>query len=59
MSSISPSSGNTLATIKQASMDDYNSCLSMMESARYTWAEMPMPERGNVVRLIGEALREK
>lgn len=57
--SISPSSGQKLATIKQASMDDYNSCVSMMESARYKWAEVPMPERGNVVRLIGEALRVK
>ena len=54
-----PTTTETVATVTQASADDYE---RVVESARETflqWRMLPAPKRGEYVRLIGNALREK
>jgi aldehyde dehydrogenase (NAD+) len=54
-----PTTAETIAAVAQASTDDYE---SVIESSRATFAEwrmLPAPKRGEYVRLIGNALREK
>lgn len=48
-----------IAEIQGASPADYESCANAAEEAWHTWAELPAPARGEVVRQIGDALREK
>ncbi|XP_022120507.2 putative aldehyde dehydrogenase family 7 member A1 homolog [Pieris rapae] len=57
--SFSPANGKVIAEIQSASSEDYESCAKAAEDAWHTWAELPAPARGEVVRQIGDALREK
>jgi aldehyde dehydrogenase (NAD+) len=56
---ISPIDGKPIATVTQASDDDYERVASAAREAFLKWREVPAPKRGEVVRLIGNALREK
>jgi aldehyde dehydrogenase (NAD+) len=55
--SISPIDGKTIAKITNASMDDYEKIISTAQEAFLEWRKWPAPKRGEVVRQIGEALR--
>ncbi len=57
--SISPINGQVIATVKQASPDDYDRMVKANEEAFKTWREVPAPKRGEIVRQFGLALREK
>lgn len=57
--SICPSNGEVIAEVKQGSVSDYQSCVKAAEDAWNVWGELPAPKRGEIVRQIGEALREK
>ncbi|MBI4668167.1 MAG: aldehyde dehydrogenase family protein [Elusimicrobia bacterium] len=56
--SYSPSDGSAIATVKMASADDYENIMKDAVSAFETWRMVPAPKRGEVVRQIGEKLRE-
>lgn len=45
--------------MKAASLADYETCAKAAQDAWHSWAEMPAPARGEIVRQIGDALREK
>lgn len=45
--------------MQAASPDDYEACATAAQEAWHTWAELPAPSRGEIVRQIGDALREK
>ena len=45
--------------MKTGNLDDYEKCVSAAEDAWKIWADLPAPKRGEIVRQIGEALREK
>ncbi|HUW05370.1 MAG TPA: aldehyde dehydrogenase family protein, partial [Williamwhitmania sp.] len=55
----SPIDGKHIATIKNASAADYEMVVRKAEEAFKTWKTVPAPLRGEVVRQIGLALREK
>ncbi|HUX53993.1 MAG TPA: aldehyde dehydrogenase family protein [Williamwhitmania sp.] len=57
--SYSPIDGKLIATIKNASAADYEMVVRKAEEAFKTWKTVPAPLRGEVVRQIGLALREK
>ncbi|XP_063906797.1 putative aldehyde dehydrogenase family 7 member A1 homolog [Zophobas morio] len=57
--SICPSNGKVIAEVKQGTVDDYQSCVKASEEAWSVWAELPAPKRGEIVRQIGDALRNK
>lgn len=56
---ISPHTGKAIATVKEATMTELETCMSEAEKAKAFWANYPAPKRGEIVRQIGEALREK
>lgn len=55
----SPIDGKLIASIKNASAADYEMVVKKAEEAFKTWKTVPAPLRGEVVRQIGLALREK
>ncbi len=57
--SINPSTGEQIAGVYPCSSDDYQRIVKESIEAFRTWRMVPAPKRGEVVRLIGQALREK
>ncbi len=57
--SVSPVDNKPIASVQSASIDDYKKVMKKAEEAFEIWREMPAPKRGEVVRQIGNALREK
>ena len=56
--SYSPAEGALIAKIKQATAADYEIIMKKAEEAFKTWRMMPAPKRGEIVRQVGDALRE-
>lgn len=54
-----PQFNKPIARTKMASLDDYESCIVAMKKEQARWAKTPAPVRGEIVRQIGDALREK
>ncbi len=54
----SPTNGKTIASVYQASEDDYELIIKKAEEAFLVWRQMPAPKRGEIVRQIGLKLRE-
>jgi len=57
-SSVSPIDGKEIAKVKNATLADYEYVMGKAEEAFKIWREYPAPERGEIVRQIGLALRE-
>lgn len=55
----SPIDGKPIATVTQASDADYERVAAAAYDAFLKWREIPAPKRGEVVRQMGNALREK
>src|ERR1700743_2615464 len=55
---ISPVDGNRIASAQFATESDYNKVVEQAQEAFKTWRTIPAPKRGEIVRQIGEALRE-
>jgi len=55
----SPTTNEEIATVKTGTAEDYESCLSAMAEHKKMWASTPAPKRGEIVRTIGDILREK
>ncbi len=56
--SSSPIDGKEIASVKTATLDDYEAVVQKAQSAFKEWRKTPAPIRGEVVRHIGNALRE-
>lgn len=56
--SVSPIDNRELAKVKNAGLEDYEMVVQKAEEAFKTWRGIPAPQRGEVVRQIGLALRE-
>ncbi len=59
LASTNPATGETIASVRQASADDYEAVVTAAQEAFLRWREVPAPVRGDVVRRMGNALREK
>lgn len=57
--SYAPYNGKPIAKIRFATEEEYEETLVAMEAAKKEWACLPAPKRGEIVRQIGVALREK
>jgi len=57
--SIDPAIRTTIATVRQTSHDNYECVIQDAQNAFEKWRAIPAPKRGELVRLIGEKLREK
>ena len=56
--SLRPSTGEVIAETSQGNMQDYESAVKAAQEAYKVWAKVPAPQRGDIVRQIGEALRK-
>ncbi len=56
--SYNPTTGEALATILQATPETYEKVASAAQQAFLKWRTVPAPKRGQVVRDLGDALRE-
>ncbi|RYY34291.1 MAG: aldehyde dehydrogenase family protein [Sphingobacteriaceae bacterium] len=54
----SPVDGKTIAKVALATADDYNTVIEKAQSAFKQWRTIPAPKRGEIVRQVGDALRE-
>ncbi len=59
LESINPATGQVLAKVTLCSAADYERVVRDAVAAFQTWRMVPAPKRGEIVRLIGQALREK
>lgn len=56
---ISPVDGKKIASVKIASAANYNQAVDVAAKAFINWRNIPAPKRGDIVREIGNALRDK
>ena len=56
--STNPTTGETIASIRLATLDDYERCTAEAERLFQEWRMVPAPKRGDIVREMGNALRE-
>ena len=57
--SINPSNENEIASVFEANKSDYEKIVKQAQSAFNKWRLVPAPVRGNLVREMGNALRDK
>src|SRR5436190_8904590 len=56
--SISPNDGRLLAEIRTATPDEYERAMKRARAAFQQWQTVPAPKRGEIIRQLGNALRE-
>ncbi|MFD2516258.1 aldehyde dehydrogenase family protein [Pontibacter locisalis] len=54
----SPANGNFIAAVNMATPDDYEQVVKTAQDAFKVWRKVPAPKRGEIVRQIGDKLRE-
>jgi aldehyde dehydrogenase (NAD+) len=55
----SPTTGEIIASVRQCTEDDYEKIITAAQETFREWRMLPAPKRGEYVRLLGNALREK
>jgi aldehyde dehydrogenase (NAD+) len=55
--SYNPSTGEPLASVRQATATDYDAVVEAAQQAFLAWRVVPAPKRGEIVRELGNALR--
>ncbi|HTZ19338.1 MAG TPA: aldehyde dehydrogenase family protein, partial [Opitutaceae bacterium] len=58
LESVSPIDGRLLARVRTATAEDYERLMRKAQAAFQHWQTVPAPKRGEVVRQLGNALRE-
>ena len=56
---VNPATGEPIASVTMASRDDYDEVVESSAETFSRWRQLPAPKRGEFVRLLGNALREK
>jgi len=56
--SYSPVDGKLIASVNAATAEDYEACIQKAQEAFKSWRVMPAPKRGEIVRQLGNKLRE-
>jgi len=56
--SINPATNEVIAKVRFGSIDDYENAIKAAREAYLHWREVPAPVRGEVVRQIGDRLRQ-
>lgn len=57
LDSVNPATGEVIASVKLATAQEYDTVVSEAREAFKAWREIPAPQRGQLARLMGEALR--
>ena len=56
--SVSPADGSVIAHVRTANRKDYETVISQAQKTFPEWRKIPAPQRGEIVRQIGNAVRE-
>lgn len=56
--SYSPTNGELIATVQSTTREEFDKVLNEAEKAKLLWRDIPSPKRGEIVRQLGEKLRE-
>ena len=56
--SINPTTGELIAKVYKCSESDYDKIINASNDAFEEWRMIPAPKRGELIRLMGNALRE-
>ncbi len=59
LESVNPATGEVIARVTQATAADYEQVVGDAQRSFAQWRLVPAPKRGEIIRLIGQALREK
>ncbi len=59
LKSKSPVDGKEIGQVYQCSLEDYDKVVETAQNAFKEWRKVPAPQRGEIVRQIGNKLREK
>ena len=59
ISSFSPADGTLIGKVQTTNQETYEQVISQAQVAFESWRQVPAPQRGEIVREIGNALREK
>ncbi|XP_054168863.1 putative aldehyde dehydrogenase family 7 member A1 homolog [Oppia nitens] len=57
--SICPSNNKVIAEVLTGDLQDYETTVKLAQNSWQIWADLPAPRRGEIVRQIGDALRQK
>ena len=57
VSDISPIDGKEIAKVKQNTKQEYQAKVLNLKQAQFDWRTVPAPQRGELIRLLGEELR--
>jgi aldehyde dehydrogenase (NAD+) len=55
---ITPIDGSTIATVQQVTEDEFDQIVDRAQQAFFDWRKVPAPQRGEVVRQLGNRLRQ-
>ena len=56
--SVSPADGSVIAHVRNANREEYETIISQAQESFLEWRKIPAPQRGEIVRQIGNAVRE-
>ena len=59
VTSLNPTTGRPLGVVAQADRADYEECVAAAQQTQARWRDLPAPQRGELVRRCGNALRER
>ena len=59
LDSVSPIDGKTIGSVTQVTVDEYEKIAARAHEAFLTWRSVPAPVRGETIRRLGNALRER
>eukprot|EP00123_Amoebidium_parasiticum_P000589 comp11434_c0_seq1/m.5846 comp11434_c0_seq1/g.5846 ORF comp11434_c0_seq1/g.5846 comp11434_c0_seq1/m.5846 type:complete len:541 (-) comp11434_c0_seq1:88-1710(-) len=59
VTSVNPATGKPIARVVEGTLEDYNETVEKMLKAKSVLATMPAPRRGELVRQMGDRLRQK
>ncbi len=58
LASVNPTTGEVIARVRQATREDYDAVVRTAQEAFERWRLVPAPRRGEMVRVLGNKLRE-
>jgi len=58
INSVNPANSEIIASVYQSSIADYNNIIKQSMESQKEWRKVPAPERGQLVRKMGNALRD-
>lgn len=58
ISSFSPTNGKLIGKVQTTTRKEYDKVINEAEKAKLSWRDIPAPKRGEIVRQLGEKLRE-